>query len=105
MGFLIFIFIGLAMPIMFLAYNIFCFKNKKVIYTIKNKNYLIIDDKYYKLQLYFSITNCIFISIFTFLIRNRKDTIFLWVIIIIFWVINYLLKYSALKKGYIKNAH
>lgn len=90
-----FILIGLV----FVIYNLICFWRKKIIYTISNPNLCIVDDKYFKLQLIISMLNTIILTfggILSSLSKNKEMALIL--VVIIFWIINYFLKWIAISK-------
>lgn len=98
---MIFLICGIIMPIIFIIYNLFCYYNGKIIYTINNKDLKVIDKKFFKLQLGMSIVNSILVSISIY-ITERINTIGGYLLfILIFWGINHLIKYIAVVKQYI----
>ncbi|WP_242863310.1 hypothetical protein [Clostridium botulinum] len=54
-----FIVCGVIMPVVFIIYNIVYYFKKKVIYTIKDKNFIVINDEFFKIQLILSLLNSI----------------------------------------------
>lgn len=62
-----FIICGVIVPILFVIYNIVYYFNKKVIYTIKDKNLVVINNKFFKIQLCLSCVNAILITIIVYL--------------------------------------
>lgn len=98
-----FIICGVIMPIVFIIYNIICYFNKKVIYTINNKKFVINNNNFFKIQLILSCINSILISIIVYE-WEKHDSKFLGFLLFIvtFWGINYLIKFIAIFKKYAK---
>ena len=87
----------------FFLQNIYCYKKNKVIYAIKSNSFVIIDDKYFSLQLGVSIINSISLIILSinysyFKISSGYTLCFL----LVFWLFNYMLKGIAILKKYAK---
>ena len=99
---MLFIICGVIMPILFVIYNMIYYFNKKVIYTIKDKNFIIVNDKFFKMQLFFSCLNAILVSIVIYFWDKYNSSLCLLFFILIFWGINYLIKFSAILKKYAK---
>ena len=97
------IFIGeIALTLFLLIYNIIAYKKKNIIYTIREQNIGVIKDDYYKLQLIFSIINCILLLLLTIFIYSKIAVqLFVGLYGSIFWLVNYLLKFIAIKMKYL----
>ncbi|NFL38673.1 hypothetical protein [Clostridium botulinum] len=95
-----FIICGVIMPIVFIIYNIVYYFKKKVIYTIKDKNFIVINDEFFKIQLILSLLNsiCISIVVYAWDKYNLKSGILFF--ILIYWGINYLIKIIGISKKY-----
>ncbi|MPN17000.1 hypothetical protein SDC9_164349 [bioreactor metagenome] len=89
-------------PLLFLMYNIMCHFKKRIIYTIKSKNFIIINDKFFNIQLLLSFINCILISIIAYLWESLNLQFGLALYLGVFWTINYLIKGIAIFKKYAK---
>lgn len=101
MGDIVFL-ICIAAPVMFFIYSIVSYKKKFIIYTIKDKNMKVVNDAYYRLQLSFCIVNSILIALGIIIIYNiKKPTTIVFYYMSVFWILNYLLKFMAIKKNYI----
>ncbi len=98
---MIFLIFGIIVPIIFIIYNLFCYYNEKIIYTINNKKLKVINKKFFKLQLGMSIVNSISIAIAIYFMEKVNVVGGYLFFILIFWGINYLIKFIAEVKGYI----
>lgn len=89
--------------VIFLIYSVVYSRKRKVIYTINTPKFIVLDDRYFNLQLKISILNSIILviggSISQFF--YNKSTI-LFGTILIFWIINYCLKWIAINKKYVQ---
>ncbi|WP_300381447.1 hypothetical protein [Clostridium sp.] len=86
----------------FYVYTIYCFKKKKVLYTIR-ENLVILKDKHFRLQKELGLINLIsfiIIGVFTFYTKEEFRIIYITVGICFFWISNYIMKYISMKKGY-----
>lgn len=98
--------IAIVPTILYFIYSIVCYKNKKVTYIMESKKgkFTILNDKYYKIQLIFSILNCILLILESILLIpgsfERDSSTYLIFYVLTFWTINYLLKWISLKKNY-----
>ncbi len=94
--------IGCATVIIFIVYNLICYKNKKSVYMLNYKYVVLIDD-YYNKQLMFELLNSFllltFYSVWYIFIKN--SSVFIFGTLIIFWGVNYTLELYSIKKGYI----
>ena len=101
MGDIVFlVYISIAM--IFFIHSIISYKKKKIIYTINSENLRVTKDTYYNLQLLFCIINCALLVFESVIIYNvTNDSYFSWCYIITFWLINYLLKFIAIKMKYL----
>lgn len=97
---MLFIIIGIIFPILFIIYNLICYSKKLVIYTIKSKNFRVINEDFYKMQLGLSVVNSLFMTINIYILDKVNEPMGYLLLISIFWGINYLIKYSAVLKGY-----
>lgn len=101
MGDIVFL-ICIAAPVMFFIYSIVSYKKKFIIYTIKDKNMKVVNDAYYRLQLSICIVNSILVALGIIIIYNiKKPTTIVFYYMAVFWILNYLLKFMAIKKNYI----
>ncbi|WP_271808932.1 hypothetical protein [Clostridium beijerinckii] len=98
--FIVFSIMGIA----FFIYSLLCSKKRKVIYAINEFNLVILDDKYFDLQLKTSIINSIIIIIGACLTQVPKlDSIKLvlpFITVLIFWIMNFRLRRLAIIKKY-----
>ena len=106
MEYLIYIFY-MMLFIFFIAYNIISFYKKKIIFSIncKDKEIYILNDEFFKLQLYFSIINSSILIILSIIFINffyKYVLMYISFCIFIFLIINYLIKIISLNKKYIK---
>lgn len=93
-------YIGAALS--FLIYSIISYKNKNIIYTIRSEKMSAIKSDYYKLQLLFCIANCILLILESVISYNMENTkFFLLYYFATFWLVNYLLKFIAVKMKYL----
>lgn len=99
---MVFIIGGVIMPISFVIYNIVYYFNKKVIYTIKDMNLVIINDKFFTVQLCLSCLNSILITIVVYVWDKFDSPFGLLLFLLTFWGINYLIKFIAILKKYAK---
>lgn len=97
-----FIICGVIVPISFVIYNIVYYLKKRVIYTIKNKNFVIVNNNYFKIQLFLSCINSIFISIIVLIWDKFNSQLSFLLFVLTFWGINYLIKFIAILKKYAK---
>lgn len=97
-----FIICGVIVPILFVIYNIVYYFNKKVIYTIKDKNFVVINNNFFKIQLCLSCVNAILITIIVYLWDKFEYQSGFLLFILTFWGINYLIKFIATLKKYAK---
>ena len=97
-----FILCGIIIPILFVIYNIVYYFNKKVIYAIKDKNLVIINNKFFKIQLCLSCINSILIAIVVYVWDKFHSPFSFLLFILTFWGINYLIKFIAILKKYAK---
>ncbi|OCA96658.1 hypothetical protein [Clostridium beijerinckii] len=92
------------MGIAFFIYSLLCSKKRKVIYAINEFNLVVLDDKYFDLQLKMSIINSIIIIIGASLTQvPQLDSIKLvlpFITVLIFWIVNFRLKRLAIIKKY-----
>jgi len=102
-----FIICGVIAPISFVIINIVYYFNKEVIYTIKDKNLVIINDKFFKIQLCLSCVNSILIAIEVYMQEkfNYHYPFGLLLFLLTFWGINYLIKFIAILKKYAKTGN
>lgn len=94
------IYVGIAL--IFLVYSIMSWKNKKMIYTIQSEKISVLKDKYYNLQLWFCVLNCILLILCSVFMRDKANTaFFVSCYLCIFWVVNYSLKFIGIKMKYL----
>lgn len=98
------ILLGDLVAICFLIYTLICSKKKKLVGTINNKRYEVLDDKYFSMQSIFGIIISILMIAFGFFNHFiMKDISFYTIIaIVLFFGMNFLLSFCARKKGYFK---
>ncbi|MCR1952429.1 MULTISPECIES: hypothetical protein [Clostridium] len=99
---MLFFICGVIIPMLFIVYNFICFSKKKIIYSVKIEDFRIINEDFFKLQLILSCINALFVSINAYIADRINYTIGFLLFISIFWGINYLIKFVAKLKGYIK---
>lgn len=93
----------ISIPIILFIYNIILYVNEKVIYSINSNKLNVMNDSFYKLQLIFCIINCILLISETIIIYNKVNiSIFVFCYVATFWIINYLLKFIAIKIKYLE---
>jgi hypothetical protein len=97
-----FIICGVIVPISFVIYNTVYYFNKKVIYTIKDKNLVVINNKFFKIQLCLSCVNSILITIVVYVWDKFNNPFSFLLFMLTFWGINYLIKFIAILKKYAK---
>lgn len=97
-----FIICGIIVPTLFVIYNIVCYFSKKVIYSIKCKNLVIINNKFFEIQLCLSCINSILIAIIVYMWDKFHSPLGYLLFILTFWGINYLIKFIAILKKYAK---
>ena len=93
---------NIIVPLLFVIYNIVYYFKKKVIYTLKNDDFIIINDDFYKIQLIVSCVNAISVSILLFAWQKYSFYFGLYLVIIVFWSFNYLIKVIAAWKDTIR---
>jgi hypothetical protein len=98
--FIVFSIMGIA----FFSYSLLCSKKRKVIYTINKSNFVVLNDRYFDLQLKVSIINSVIIVIGSCLTQVPKlgsiKSIILFITILIFWIMNFRLRRLAIIKKY-----
>ncbi|AOR25132.2 hypothetical protein BGI42_15430 (plasmid) [Clostridium taeniosporum] len=97
-----FIICGIIIPILFVIYNIVYYFKKKVIYTIKNKNFIIVNNTFFKIQLGLSCVNSVLMAVILYVWNKFDFKLGGLVFILTFWSINYLIKFISLLKKYAK---
>lgn len=97
---MLFVICGIIMPILFIIYNIIYYLKRKVIYTIKDKNFIIIDYRFFKIQLSLSLVNAILVSIVVYAWDKYNLKFGLLFFMLIYWGINYSIKYIGILKKY-----
>jgi len=90
--------------IIYFIYSLLCYKIRKVIYTINKQEFIVLDDRYFDLQLKVNIINSIVIAVGgamsqRFQLGEFKSTI-LFVTVLIFSINNDILKKIAINKKY-----
>lgn len=96
----------ISIALIFLVYSIISYKNKSIIYTISNENISVLKDDYYNLQLLFCVFNCILLILESVIIYNNTNTpLFVSYYLATFWIVNYLLKFIAIKMKYINKSY
>ncbi len=96
-------FIGIAMSVVFLVYNTYCYVFKKVVYTINSSKLTLNNNKFFRLQLIMNSLNVACLIALSYLAYLNKLTIQLYAVyfIVLFWVFNYLIRYISVKLKYI----
>ena len=97
---MVFLIIGIIFPILFIIYNLICYSKKLVIYTIKRKNFRVINEDFYKIQLGLCVVNSLFMTINIYIYDKVNEPMGYLLFFSMFWGINYLIKYSTVLKGY-----
>jgi len=95
-----FIICGVIVPILFVIYNIVYYFKKKVIYTINDKNFVVINNKFFKIQLCLSCVNSILIAMVVYVWDKFNSPFSFLLFLLTFWSINYLIKFIAISKKY-----
>lgn len=96
--FLILLIVGLI----FYIYTIYCFKKKRVLYTIQD-NLIILEDAHFKLQKKLGLINLIafiLVGFLIFYVKEGFEGIALILTTIFYWISNYIMKDISIKKGY-----
>jgi len=92
----------ISIAFIFLIYSIISYKKKSIIYTIRNKNINVLKDDYYNLQLLFCVLTCILLILGSLIIYNKVHiNLFVSCYVGTFWLLNYLLKFIAIKMKYL----
>ncbi|APF21713.1 MULTISPECIES: hypothetical protein [Clostridium] len=97
---MLFIICGLIVPIIFIIYNIICYLKRKVIYTINDSSLVIVDDRFFKLQLSLSLLNSLLVSVVVYIWEKQNLKFGILLFIMVYWGINYLIKYIGILKKY-----
>ena len=97
--------VSISMALIFLIYSIISYKKKRIIYTILNEKekIIVLKDDYYKIQLLFCVFNCILLILESIIIYNTR--FFICYYLATFWIVNYLLKFMAIKMKYLNNSY
>ena len=97
--------VSISMALIFLIYSIISYKKKRIIYTILNEKekIIVLKDDYYKIQLLFCVFNCILLILESIIIYNTR--FFICYYLATFWIVNYLLKFMALKMKYLNKSY
>lgn len=96
----------ISIALIFLIYSIISYKKKSIIYTIRNEKINVLKDDYYKMQLLFCVFNCILLVLESVIIYNDSNaSLFLCYYLATFWIVNYLLKFIAIKMEYLNKSH
>ena len=98
----------ISIALIFLIYSIISYKKKSIIYTIRNEKEKInvLKDDYYKMQLLFCVFNCILLILESVIIYNNSNTsLFVCYYLATFWIVNYLLKFIAIKMKYLNKSY
>ena len=93
---------NIIVPLLFVIYNVVYYFKKKVIYTLKNDDFIIINDDFYKIQLIVSCVNAISVSILLFAWQKYSFSFGLFLFLAVFWSFNYLIKVIAAWKDTIR---
>lgn len=97
--------VSISMALIFLIYSIISYKKKRIIYTILNEKekIIVLKDDYYKIQLLFCVFNCILLILESIIIYNTR--FFICYYLATFWIVNYLLKFMAIKMKYLNKSY
>ena len=97
--------VSISMALIFLIYSIISYKKKRIIYTILNEKekIIVLEDDYYKIQLLFCVFNCILLILESIIIYNTR--FFICYYLATFWIVNYLLKFMAIKMKYLNKSY
>ena len=95
----------ISIALIFLIYSIISYKKKRIIYTILNEKekIIVLKDDYYKIQLLFCVFNCILLILESIIIYNTR--FFICYYLATFWIVNYLLKFMAIKMKYLNKSY
>ena len=99
---------SICMALIFLVYSIISYKKKSIIYAVKDgkEKLTVLKDDYYKMQLLFCVLNCILLILETLIVYNHFESgLFTLCYICTFWIVNYLLKFMAIKMKYLDKCH
>lgn len=99
---MVYFFILLICGVVFYIYTIYCFKKKRVLYTIEN-NLIILKDTHFKLQKKVGLVNLIafiLIGISMFFIKEEYKAIYIPIIVGFYWISNYIMKDISIRRGY-----
>lgn len=98
----------ISIALIFLIYSIISYKKKNIIYTVCNEKekLTVLKDDYYKMQLLFCVFNCILLILESVIIYNNSNTrFFICYYLATFWIVNYLLRFIAIKMKYLNKSH
>ena len=93
----------ISIALIFLVYSIISYKKKSIIYAVRDgkEKVTVLKDDYYKMQLLFCVLNCILLILETLIIYIHSNSgLFTLYYIGTFWIVNYLLKFMAIKMKY-----
>lgn len=91
-----------AFGLLYMIYSVI-FRKKVTIYNKSVKMIIGKDENYLKLQLYFSIANAIWLIAFgTIIIIYNFSSAWILLLPILFHIVNWILKITARRKGYIE---
>lgn len=92
----------ISAALLFLIYSIRSYQKKNIIYTIRSEKMSVIKNDYYNLQLLFCIANCALLILESVIGYNMENTkLLLLYYFATFWLLNYLLKFIAVKMKYL----
>lgn len=97
-----FLLCGVVVPILFVAINIVYYFDKKVIYTIKDKNFVVIKNNFFRIQLCLSCINSILMTIEAYVWDKFHSPFGYLLFLLTFWGINYLIKFITISLKYAK---
>ena len=98
----------ISIALIFLVYSIISYKKKSIIYAVRDgkEKVTVLKDDYYKIQLLFCVLNCILLILETLIIYIHSNSgLFTLYYIGTFWIVNYLLKFMAIKIKYLGKCH
>ncbi|WP_455538013.1 hypothetical protein [Terrisporobacter sp.] len=96
----------ISIAVIFLIYSIILCRKKRIIYTIGREEISVLKDDYYKIQLLFCVFNSILLILESAIFYNNTNmSLFACYYVITFWIVNYLLKFIAIKMNYLNKSY
>lgn len=98
--------IYISIAVIFLIYSIISFRKRRIIYAINNEKIKVVKDNYYNLQLSFCVLNSILLILESVIFYNNTNiSLFVCYYLVTFWIVNYLLKFIAIKMKYLSTGN